>query len=324
MRLAAEADARRGHSQSVIVLESCRLVGVVERAELERVALDEGVLAKDVGDIHLLVAHLNFGEIDRIQRAVGVFLEHVEIRQVVLIPVRLEIAEHPHAEVRVVENEAAKIAGEFLNAHAHRGSIEEWRAPAFAVFAAQEWNQFGGIAQTPLEKHLLDGVESVYTRFAFARISIDDAVFTRPQIIDVRDEGHFEPPVDRFERGVALEHVEGHGEILIDEILPAETEKFKAAGTLAAQVLRDRKAADVEEALADERQVHENVIADERVIALQDVLAIGVEDVALAKARVFREADAPAVFNHHEIGVFGTGFALVARRAGGAQRFFLG
>src|SRR5262245_52948237 len=152
MRLAAEADARRAHAQSVIVLKGGRLVGVVERAELERVTLDEGVLAKDVGDIHLLVTHLDFSEIDRIQRAVGVFLDHVEHRHVVLIPVRLEIAEHPHAEVRVVENEAAKIAGELLNAHAHRRSIEEWRAPALATFAAQEWYQFGRIAQTPFEE----------------------------------------------------------------------------------------------------------------------------------------------------------------------------
>src|SRR5262249_41197320 len=66
MRLAAEADARRAHAQSVIVLFGGRLVRVVERAELERVALDEGVLAKEVGDVDLLVAHIDFGEIDRV------------------------------------------------------------------------------------------------------------------------------------------------------------------------------------------------------------------------------------------------------------------
>src|SRR5262249_49176809 len=191
-----------------------------------------------------------------------------------------------------------------------------------APFAAQERYQFGRIAQTPFEEHLRGGVVLLYTRFAFAQIRIDDAVFARPQIIDVRDEGGFEPPVNRVERSVAFEHVEGHDEILVDEILPTATEKFKAAGTLAAHVLRYRQSADVEEALAGERQVHENAIADDRVIAFQKVLAIGVEDAALAEARVFWEADAPTIFKHHEISVFRAEF-LVPRRTCRAQRLII-
>src|SRR5262249_28003370 len=322
MCLAAEADACRAYAQSVIVLKGARLVGVVEPAELERVALDEGILAKEVRDVDLLVAHIDLGELDRVQLAVGVFLEHVEHRQVVLIPVRPDVAEHPRAEVRVAEDKASKIAGEFLDAHAHRGRIEERRTTALAPFAAQERYQFRRIAQTPFEEHSLDGVESVDARLAFAHILIDDAVFARPQIIDVRNEGCFEPPVNRFERSVAFEHVEGHDEILVDEILPAATEKFKAAGKLAADVLRHRQPAEVEEALAGERQVHENVVADDRVTAFQTCLAIGVEDAALGEARVFRDAYAPPIFNYHETGVFRAGL-LAPRPTRRAQRLII-
>src|SRR5262245_66206251 len=124
-------------------------------------------------------------EIDLVQLAIGVFLQHVEIDRVVLIPVRLEIADHSPAEVRVAENEAAKIAGEFLDAHAHRCRIEERRTPALALFAAQEWEHPGRVAQPPFDEGLLDGVETVETRFALARVRTDDAVFARPQEIDV-------------------------------------------------------------------------------------------------------------------------------------------
>ena len=50
---------------------------------------------------------------------------------------------------------------------------------------------------------------------------------------------------------------------------------------------------------------------------------IWVEDVALAEARVFRNAGAPSVLDDDEISVFGTGLS-VAVRSGRAERFVLG
>src|SRR5262249_178654 len=151
---------------------------------------------------------------------------------------------------------------------------------------------------------LFDGVEPVEARFAFARILIDDAVLARPQEIDVGEAGDLEAPVYRFERGVAFEHVERKDEVLVDGIQPPAAETFATAGFVGADVLRNREPLDVGEALAREIEVQENVVADDRVIAFQDVLVIWVEDAALAESRVFRNAGAPAVLDDDEIGVF--------------------
>src|SRR5262249_38423728 len=258
--------------------------------------------------------------VDRVQLTVGLFFEHVEIGKVVLPPVRRDVAEHPHAKVRVAEDEAAEIAGELLNAHAHRARIEERGAPLLTPFAAQERQYFCRIAQTPFGKHLLDGVEAVQTRFAFAHINVDDAIFTRSQEIDVRDAGDLKPPVNRFERSVAFEEIEREDEVLVENLLAPTTEKFQAAGTIAADVLRHRQPAHVKRAFTRQREVHKNAVADDRVVTFQDVLAVWVEDVAFAETRVFRGADAPAVPDHTEIRVFTTGPALAACRPRRATR----
>src|SRR5262245_6730220 len=261
-------------------------------------------------------------EIDLVQLAIGVFLQHVEIDRVVLIPVRREIAEHSRAEVRVAENEAAEIAGEFLDAHAHRCRIEERRTPALALFAAQKRERLGRVSQPPFDEGLLDGVESVETPCTLALVCIDDAV-ARPQEIDVGDASDLEPPIDRFERGVAVVHIEREDEVFIGELLPPDAEKLGTAGWVGAYARQGRELSEVEEALAREIEVHENVVADDRVIAFQDVLVIRVEDAALAEARVFRNAGAPAVLDDDEIGVlFRAGFPVTVR-AGRAERLVL-
>src|SRR5262249_45388747 len=209
---ADDADARGADEDSVLIVARARLVAVVMRAELDRVTFGERVLAEDVGDIDLLIAEFDFAEVDRVQLTVGLFFEHVEIGKVVLPPVRRDVAEHPHAKVRVAEDEAAEIAGELLNAHAHRARIEERGAPLLTPFAAQERQYFCRIAKTQFGKHLLDGVEAAQTRFAFAHINVDDAIFTRSQKIDVRDAGDLKPPVNRFERSVAFEEIEREDE----------------------------------------------------------------------------------------------------------------
>ena len=91
-------------------------------------------------------------------------------------------------------------------------------------------------------------------------------------------------------------------------------EKLEGARKVGAYARRSRELAEVEKALAREIEVHENVVADDRVIAFQDVLVIRVEDAALAEARVFRNAGAPAVLDDDEIGVFfRAGFPVTVR-----------
>src|SRR5262245_36399495 len=81
------AERRGAHLHFVLVLKYASLVVVVERAELQRVTFDERVLAVEVGDVNPLVAKSDFGEIDLVKFAVGIFLQQVEKDQVVLIPV---------------------------------------------------------------------------------------------------------------------------------------------------------------------------------------------------------------------------------------------
>ena len=59
-----------------------------------------------------------------VEAAVGVLLQHVEVRQVVLEDVVVKVAEEARAGLFVAEDEAAEIAGEALDAHAERGEIE--------------------------------------------------------------------------------------------------------------------------------------------------------------------------------------------------------
>src|SRR5262245_29507335 len=235
------AEQRWARLKQACILKRARLVVVVEHAELERVTIDERVLAVEVGDVDPLIAKPDFGEIDLVQLAIGVFLQHVEIDHVVLIPVRLEIAEQSRAEIRVAENEAAEIAGELLDADAHRCRIEERRTPALAPFAAQKRERLGRVAQPPFDEGLLDGVESIETLCTLARVRIDDAVIAHPQVIDVGDAGELEPPIDRFERGVAFEQVEREGEVFIGELLPPAAEKLGTAGKFGAYARHSRE-----------------------------------------------------------------------------------
>src|SRR4029434_5462113 len=96
---------------------------------------------------------------------------------------------------------------------------------------------------------------SVDPRARLADVDLDDPVLLRAEEIEIADAGHLEPPVDRFERGVAVEEVEGVGETLVAELLAPAPEELEAPGPLGGDVLRHRQAAHVESALAREREV---------------------------------------------------------------------
>src|SRR5215467_3778712 len=100
-----------------VVLER-RVVFVVMKTGLNRIAAGKKILAIDVGDHHLLAAELH-----AIEPAVGVLFEHREISRVVLIAVRIEVAEDAQAGFLVKEDEASEIAVEGLDARASRNRI---------------------------------------------------------------------------------------------------------------------------------------------------------------------------------------------------------
>ena len=103
-------------------------VVVVVKADLRRVALPPGVLPEQVRDEHGLIP-----EVRRVQLAVGVLLEHVEVGGVELIAIARVIPKEPNSQIRVAEDKAAKVADERLNARPNRSRVE---VRAVAIIAA--------------------------------------------------------------------------------------------------------------------------------------------------------------------------------------------
>src|ERR1041385_9389166 len=88
------------------------------KTSLDRVALANEILAKDVCDVNVLVT-----SVEAIQAAVRVFLEHREIHRVELVTIVVKRAEHSRAEVVVGKNEAAEVRDKWLNARAHGNEV---------------------------------------------------------------------------------------------------------------------------------------------------------------------------------------------------------
>src|SRR5262249_37916218 len=117
------------------------------KAELCGVAFDERILPVEVGNHYELVAKFVAVAVDqsreeaRVEIAVGVLLQHVEARHVKVVTVVGELAEEATAQIEVVEDEAAKVAVELLNARAQKGRIEIGALALLAAFTAQEGQQ---------------------------------------------------------------------------------------------------------------------------------------------------------------------------------------
>src|ERR1041385_13481 len=89
------------------------------KAEERGVTFPLGILPVEISHKHLLVP-----EVWRVQFAIGVFLEHLEICRVELIPIIGIIPEEANAKVGVAENKTSEIAHERLDAGSDRGRVE--------------------------------------------------------------------------------------------------------------------------------------------------------------------------------------------------------
>src|SRR5262249_50622197 len=96
------------------------LIMVVERAEVQGVAPGEEIAPVEVRGINLLATRP-----PAVETAVGILLQHVEVREVVLKDVVVQVAEEPRARLLVAEDRAAEVACEALDAYAEAGEIEE-------------------------------------------------------------------------------------------------------------------------------------------------------------------------------------------------------
>src|SRR5438105_5499716 len=183
------------------------VVEVGEKRELAGVTFPNQILPENVRGINLLRTSREFVEI-----RIGVFLKHVEPGDVVLPAVVVVIAENPDAEVRIVENETAEIAHERLNAGTKGNEIIVVRQIAQVEFAE-------GFLQRP---------EFFFAGRAVLRIWIHHVPLLHLEVVVIVNAEHAHGPIDRLERGLALEKIDTDREIVRPEILLAPSEKLGA------------------------------------------------------------------------------------------------
>src|SRR5258705_8594664 len=112
------ADRRGPRNETILVVMSAGVVEISQESKFPSVTFPNQILSESVGYVNLL-----FAPTELIQVGVGVLLEHIEGSDVVLPAVIVVIAKDADAEVSIVENEAAEIAHERLNAGAQRNEI---------------------------------------------------------------------------------------------------------------------------------------------------------------------------------------------------------
>ena len=157
----------------------------MERA-LERVSGHGEVLDVQVRDADALVA-----KVRRVEAAVRVLLEHLEAGHVPLEAARSPRAEQAHARLRILEDEAAEVAEERLDAGADRDE----------VVARPD------LPQLDLADQLLRPDVIVLAVGALRDVDVDDAALAHRQVVVLR------PTVARIlsrpdEAGVPVEHLE--------------------------------------------------------------------------------------------------------------------
>ncbi len=260
-----QPDRRRAGQETVGVEEELfTIVEIGVHARRDRVAQGQEVLAIEVRDEDALVAAL-----EQVQLAVGFLLELIEIRRVPLVAVLAEVAEGPHAEVGVAEQKTAEIAVERLDARAHRNEI---------VVGAD-------VGDLDLAERLLQGDVLAAPRDAGFRSGVDAVALAQVDVVQVELRGDAQGPVARLERGVALEQLERKNRVRQERVLAAVAEELFRAGVLGAHAGRRRHDAVFERRFRNRGQHHEDVVADDRQIALEHVLIVGIE-AAIAHERI--------------------------------------
>jgi hypothetical protein len=175
------------HAAVVFIKGEDEFGGVAEKKEILQIEVREG---------DLLVAKR-----EGVERAVGVFLEEIEIGSVVFEAIGAEIAEEAEAWLLVDEEEAAKIGVELLDAGTNGDEIVVGAEVSDFVFGEE----------------LLEAEVGVEAVGAGADVGADNAEFADVEIVEADFGGDADAPVDGFEAGVAVEEIEGEAEGLVEK-----------------------------------------------------------------------------------------------------------
>ena len=245
---AQRAEQRGAHREAVgIDLDPTRLaVAVIDGGDLAGETRNQEILAIDVCREHPIVARALH---HAVQPRIGVLLQPPEGGEVELEAVAVAIAEQPHAQLLIVEQEAAKVALKRLDADADRHEI-------VAV---------GGVAQMVIDERLLHADEAVEPVARLARVDRQHAAFGHIRVIDVEGEAHAIFDLGRLERGRALDQRRADQEGLRDDIARILAEYVEAAGAFARLYAdRDREGTRLKHRVADRAHCKEPIVLFDR------------------------------------------------------------
>src|SRR5690348_17275834 len=182
------ADRRRPDQKTVAIEFHTAAIVVVMKAALNRVALANEVLPKDIGDVNVLMAR-----VEAVQAAVRVLLQHREIRGVELHAIVVRRSKNARAEIVVGKDKAAEIGNKRLNARTHGNEI-------IVRINVEELH---------FTKRFFERGVPVNAIRAAPHVDVDDAVLARVEIIRHAERGRkLDGPIARLERSVAVKELE--------------------------------------------------------------------------------------------------------------------
>ena len=141
-----------------------------------------------------------------------------------------------------------------------------------------------------------------------ADVDVDAAVLRGVDVVEAEGGLHPDPPVDRAERGVAAEQIEGRPDDGDREGRSATAEERLAQRPRRPDRARRRQVAPFEQRVADAREREERALADDRRVPLEDVRVVRVVpmvgDVGVVAAAVVpipvRHRQVPAIRHREE------------------------
>src|SRR5581483_1717482 len=214
---------RGPHEKSVAVVLHAATVVVIERAGLNRVALANEVLSKNIRNVNILLP-----PIETIQTAVRVLLELREVSEIILNVIIVGAAEDARAEVVVRKNEATKIRDKGLNTDSRRNEVK--------VLIHVGQLHFG---KCLFQRKLRVGAIRPATH-----INIHYARFARVEIVRQAEcWRNLDRPITWPEGRITMEQLNSELKELIDRERLGLPKEFRAAGTRAADIGRFRRAA---------------------------------------------------------------------------------
>ena len=280
-RFGLEAAALLAHGAHVLGADE-EAVGVVLDARVIEVAVVaqlDRVTQETVAQFRQEVLHVDVANEDllppvgvAVEPAVGVLLELVEPREVGLDPVREVVALQPHTEVVVGIKKPAEIAREVLDPGDEREEV---------VVRAH-------VGEVILNETFLQPDVTVHAVRALARVNVDDVALERVEVVDLRDGRQADRPILGLERRVSLEDLDRGHEVLDEEELIGLAEKALAIGALRADSAGEGERPSLGQCVTLGLEQHEDVVAQDRIVALEDVLRVRIEQAAQGRVEARR------------------------------------